>query len=381
MLYVQRPLAGLGFKGRRCCAEMRKVHIDLVKSGDIIAKPIFQENGNVLLGVGIELTDRYIRRLRDMGIDYLFIEDPLTEGIEPEEPVSEATRREAVNVIYETMSAFKSNDLSKGRIIAPNIGKKFRDVFGSIMTDLSTRKNIIENLSTIHSTDSYLFQHSVNVAVIAGIIGLAKGLNRIQLEELGIGAMLFDIGMTKMPEKLLKQPEQLTKEERALLETHPVEGFNILRRYHDISIVSAHCALQHHERFDGSGYPRGLKGNDIHLYGQIVGLADMYDALTSPRPYRKRYRTSEAIEFLFAAGGTYFDHELIKLFCSHISIYPIATMLLLNTGQTVVVVQNSELALHRPVVRVIREADGSVPKTPYQFDLKDELHITIVKEL
>src|SRR5690606_13919996 len=181
--------------------------------------------------------------------------------------------------------------------------------------------------------------------------------------------------------KLLKRPEQLSIEERKLLETHPTEGFNILRKYHDISIVSAHCALQHHERFDGTGYPRGLKGSDLHLYGQIVGLPDMYDALISPRPYRKRYRTSEAIEFLFAAGGTYFDHELIKLFCSHISIYPIATMLLLNTGQTAIVVQNSELALHRPVVRIVKEADGSVPKTPYQFDLKDELHITIVKEL
>lgn len=360
---------------------MKKMHIDLVEPGDVISKTIFQENGNVLLGAGMELTARYIQRLRNMGIDYLFIEDPLTEGITPEEPISDATRSAAVSEVYETMNAFKSNDLSKGKIIAPNIGKNFKDIFGSIMSDLSSRENIIVNLSSIHSLDSYLFQHSVNVAVLAGIIGLAKGLNRYQLEELGIGALLFDIGMTKMPEKLLNRTEKLTKEERALLETHPKEGFDILRKYHDISLVSAHCALQHHERYNGSGYPRGLMGNDIHLYAQIVGLADMYDALISPRPYRKRYRTSEAIEFLFAAGGTYFDHELIKLFCSHISIYPIATMLLLNTGQTVVVVQNSELALHRPVVRVVREADGSVPKTPYQFDLKNELHITIVKEL
>lgn len=360
---------------------MKRMHIDQVSPGDIIAKTIFQDNGNVLLGSGMELTDRYIHRLRNMGVDYVYIEDPLTEGVVPEEPISDATRNEAVKEISATMNAFKNNDLSKGRIIAPNIGKNFRDIFGSIMTDLSSRENILVNLTSIHSLDSYLFQHSVNVAVLAGIIGLAKGLNRTQLEELGVGALLFDIGMTKMPEKIIKESGELTKAERALLETHPREGFEILRKYHDVSLVSAHCAYQHHERFDGSGYPRGLKGNDIHLYAQIVGLADMYDALVSPRPYRKRYRTSEAIEFLFAAGGTYFDHELIKLFCSHISIYPIATMLLLNTGQTVVVVENSELALHRPIVRVVKEADGSVPKIPYQFDLKNELHITILKEL
>ena len=360
---------------------MKRLHIDLVSAGDIIARTITQENGNVLLGAGVELTVRYINRLRNMGIDYLYIEDKLTEDIIPDEPITEATRAVAVNEVFKTMNAFKDNELSKGRIIAPNIGKNFRDVFGSIMSDLSSRPNIIVNLSSIHSADSYLFQHSVNVAILSGIIGLAKGFNRNQLEELGVGALLFDIGMTKMPEKVMKQTGDLTKAERELLETHPREGFEILRKYHDVSLVSAHCALQHHERFNGSGYPRQLRGDETHIYAQIVGLADMYDALISPRPHRKRYTTSEAIEFLFAAGGTYFDHELIKLFCSHISIYPIATMLLLNTGQTVVVVHNSELALHRPTVRVLKEADGSTPTTPYQLDLKNELHITIVKEL
>jgi len=360
---------------------MKKLHISLVKPGDVIAKPIYQENGNVLLGVGMSLTQRYIERLRNMGIDYLFVEDSLTFDIVPQETISDATRNKAVKEITETMSALRSNDLSKGKVIAPNIGKNFREIFGSIMAELSTRKNIVENLSTIHTADAYLFQHSVNVAVLAGIMGLAHGLNRTQLEELGIGALLFDIGMTRMPDKVLKQPDKLTQQERAMMETHPREGFDILRKYHDISLLSAHCALQHHERFDGSGYPRGLKGSEIHLYAQIVGLADMYDALVSPRPYRKRYKTSEAIEFLFAAGGTYFDHNLIKLFCSHISIYPVTTMLLLNTGQTVVVVENSGLALHRPVVRVVLEADGSVPKKAYEIDLKNELHITIVKEL
>jgi len=360
---------------------MRRVHIDNVRSGDIIAKTLFQENGNVLLGAGVELTDRYISRLQNIGIDYIFIEDALTEGIMVEEPISDATRNAATREIFKTMTAFKDTDLGKGRVILPDIGKNFRDIFGSIMTDLSSRPNIVVNLTNIHSLDSYLFQHSVNVAILAGIIGTAKGLNRLQLEELGVGALLFDIGMTKMPDKILKQAGKLSEQEEKLLHSHPMEGFEILRKYHDISIVSAHCALQHHERFNGSGYPRKLKQNEIHLYGQIVGLADMYDALVSPRPYRKRYTNSEAIEFLFAAGGTYFDHDLIKLFCSHISIYPIASMLLLNTGQTVVVVSNSELALHRPIVRVIKEADGQVPKTPYELDLKNELHITIVKEI
>ncbi|MGO4545895.1 HD-GYP domain-containing protein [Paenibacillus sp. 2TAB23] len=360
---------------------MRKVQIGMVKPGDKVAKPIFQENGNVLLGEGVELNDRYIDRLRNLGIDFLFIEDGMTADIIPEDAIREETRKQAVDTIYKTMNSFKDQTVSKGRTIAPDMGRNFRAVFGQIMQDLATRPNMLVNLSSIHAMDGYLFQHSFNVAVLAGIMGIAKGFNRNQLEELGIGALLFDIGMTKVPAKLLNQTRAFTVEEHKVVEAHAKDGFDILRKYHDISIVSAHCALQHHERYNGSGYPRGLKENDIHIFGQIVGLADTFDALTSPRPYRKRYTASEAIEFLFAAGGTFFDLDLIKLFCRHISIYPVATSLLLSTGQVGVVTENNELAVHRPRVRIIMEANGTMPVSPYELELKDELHITIVKEL
>ncbi|WP_168119760.1 HD domain-containing phosphohydrolase [Paenibacillus sp. HB172176] len=360
---------------------MRKVQLELVKPGDKVARPVFQDNGNILLGEGVELNERYIDRLLQIGIDFLYIEDGATVDIIPEETIRDETRKKSVGIIYDTMNAFKNEDLSKNKTIAPDIGRSFRAVFGSIMQDLSTRPNVLVNLSSIHSMEGYLFQHSFNVAVLAGIMGIAKGFNRYQLEELGIGALLFDIGMTKLPASMLTHKGRYSAEQLSLLHKHPMDGFQILRKYHDISIVSAHCALQHHERYNGSGYPRGLKKDEIHIYAQIVGLADTYDALVSPRPHRKRYTTSEAIEFLFAAGGTFFDLELIKLFCSHISIYPVSTTLLLSTGQTVVVTSNTDLAVHRPRVRVIKEADGKAPHSPYEIELKNELHITIVKEL
>ncbi|WP_042170788.1 HD-GYP domain-containing protein [Paenibacillus gorillae] len=360
---------------------MRKVQIGLVNPGDKLAKPIFQDNGSVLLGEGVELSERFINRLQSLGIDFLFIEDGKTEDLIPEETISDETRRQAADAIYKTMNSFKDFSPMKGRAIVPDLGRTFRNVFGAIMTDLSTRPNVLVNLTSIHTTDAYLFQHTVNVAVLAGVLGIAKGYNRNQLEELGIGALMYDIGMSKVPQELLKKPGPLTKEERSIVENHTKDGFDILRKYHDISIVSAHCALQHHERYNGSGYPRGLQKDEIHMYAQIVAIADVYDALTSPRPHRKRYTSAEAIEFLFAAGNTYFDFDLIKLFCRHISIYPVSTTLLLSSGQTAVVAVNSELALHRPRVRIIREADGSDPAQPYDLELKDELHLMIVKEL
>jgi HD-GYP domain-containing protein (c-di-GMP phosphodiesterase class II) len=360
---------------------MRRVHINLVKTGEKLARPILRENGNVLLGAGIELNDKFIDRLRDMGIDMLYIEDGNTTDIIPDEIIRDETRKSAVETIYKSINTMMDTPATRGRAVAPELGRTFRNVFGTIMQDLVGRTDVMVSLTSIHGTDAYLFQHSVNVAILAGIMGLAKGYNRNQIEELGIGALLFDIGMTKLPKELVNKTSSLTPDERALMEKHTTEGFNILRQQHDISLLSAHCALQHHERYDGSGYPRGLKKDEIHEYAQIVALADVYDALTSPRSYRNRHTPSEAIEYLFAAGNTSFDIELIQLFCRHISIYPVATTVLLNTGQIGVVTANNSLAVHRPTVRILREADGTPLAEPYELDLKEDLHLMIVKEL
>lgn len=360
---------------------MRRVSIQSARPGDRLAKAVLRENGHVLLGAGVELNDRFIARLRDMGVDILFIEDQQTEGIMPAETIREETRRSAVESIYSTMNTIIELPSTRGRAVLPDLGRTFRNVFSSIFQDVVRREDVLVNLTSIHTTDAYLFHHSVNVAVLAGIIGIAKGYNRNQIEELGMGALLFDVGMSTVPKELITKQGELTKEERAAMETHTTAGFNLLRTHHDISLVSAHCALQHHERYDGSGYPRGLQKNDIHEYAQIVAIADVYDALTSPRSYRNRYTPSEAIEFLFAAGNSYFDLNLIKLFCNHISIYPIATTIELSTGQIGVVSANNPLAVHRPTVRIVREPDGKPPASPYEIDLSDHLHVMITKEL
>jgi HD-GYP domain-containing protein (c-di-GMP phosphodiesterase class II) len=358
---------------------MRKLHIRAVKPGDILAMPVYSENGNVLIGAGVTLTDRYIERLIHLGVDTLYIEDPMTEDIVPEDAIHDETRRQAVQSVYKAMNSLTDQKTLKSRVLSPHLGSEFRKIFGSILADLAGRKEVLVNLTNLHVADGYLFQHSVNVAVLAGIIGMAKGYNRYQLEELGVGALLFDIGMAQIPKELLNRNGPLTAEERKLIEKHTEAGFQLLRGQFDISIVSAHCALQHHERYNGTGYPRGLKKNEIHEYAQIVALADVFDALVSSRSYRKRYTPNEAIEYLFAAGNTLFDLELIRLFCRNIAIYPVATTVKLNTGHVAVVLENNPLAVHRPIVRIIQEPDGTDPASPYEIDLSYDYNMTIVQ--
>lgn len=360
---------------------MRLKHIDSVKSGDMVAKPVLLENGRVLVGAGLRLTGAMTRRLKALGVDRLYIEDPLTEGIEPEEIVNEETRQEAVRAVHRTMTKLMDGSALKDRAVDRDIGASFREIFHDIVTDLTRRKNVMVNLTSLHTAEGYLFHHSVNVAILAGILGLSKGYNRQQMEELGVGALLFDIGMTQIPREVWNKEGPLTEDERKLLNMHTEKGFDLLRNRFDISLLSAHCALQHHERYDGAGYPRAIREHDIHEYAQIVAIADVFDALTSARPHRGRFKPSEAIEYLFGSGHAQFDLELVQLFCRHICLYPVSATVILNSGQIGVVSANYPGSVQRPVLRIVREGDGKEVHAPYELDLRKHLNVTIIGSL
>ena len=360
---------------------MRLKHIDNIREGDIVAKPILLENGNVLVGADLKMSERFIERLRNLGIDRVYIDDEHTMDIIPEDVIEEETRKEAVTAVHKTMSEMIDITITKDRTINRDMGTTFRNVFNGIIADLSRKKNIMINLTNLHTTEGYLFHHSVNVAILAGILGMSKGYNRQQMEELGVGALLFDVGMTQIPAEIWNKKSILTDSERAVMQTHTEKGFDLLRNRFDISLLSAHCALQHHERYDGLGYPRGLKEDSIHEYAQIVAIADVFDSLTSVRPYRNRFKPNDAIEYLFGSGNAMFDLEIVRLFCQHICIYPVSTTVMLSTGQIGVVSANHPGSVQRPVVRILRESDGKESSSPYELDLRKELNVTIISSL
>lgn len=359
------------------------MQIQNVKPGVTLAKPIYMDNGTVLLGSGTELTSRFIDRLMRLGIHQVYIEDSHTMDVMPDEEICPETRKQAVEAVYATMTSLMNQPKITNRAATPEFGATFRKVFGQILDDLAHRKDVMANLSTLYSMDGYLFHHSVNVAVLAGIVGMAKGYSRNQLIDLGVGALLFDIGMTQLPFDLLNKNAKLTDEERILICNHTEAGFNLLRRQSNISLISAHCALQHHERYSGCGYPRSLKEQQIHEFAQIIGLADIFDSMITPRPYRNAYTPHEVVEYLFASGGFYFDLELVKLFLSKIAVYPLSTMVELNTKQIGVVTHVHAHSTHRPVIRVMIERDGLPALSPYEIDLShgSNVAITITKTI
>lgn len=338
-----------------------------------VAKTIFDSTGKPLIKAGAPLSTGILNALIKRNVPYVYIDDGNTDDILPELAVSDATRSAATHKV----STIVEHTVKKKKT---SIDIPVKDEVDCIIHDLLANKTGMFNLINIHSMADYLLSHAVNVAIISTAIGIKMGLPKNQLLDLGIGALLHDIGKTCISNELLEKPSQLTAEEFGEVKRHAEFGFELLRKS-SFSLTSAHVAFQHHEWWNGTGYPRGIKGPDIHLYGRIVAVADVYDALTSDRPYRPAFLPHDAIELLFGSGNYQFDYEIVKIFKDTVSLYPVGHSVLLSTGDIAAIVKENKISPQRPLVRVIIDSQGKLINNAYEIDLHEQPNILIIKAI
>lgn len=340
-----------------------------------MGKHIFNEDGRVLLGAQIELTDALIQRLLQHGVEYIYIADERTDDIVVPDLIREETR---VRAIAQIKTSFRSIMEDSGLRRNPGAtAKEFKDVLTMILDDLSSHKEAMVMLLDINVTDHYLYQHSLNVCIYACSLGMHVGYGRTDLFTLGLGALLHDVGKMKIPLEILNKKERLTREEFDIIKKHAEYGYRILKDEANIPLISAHCALQHHERMDGSGYPRGIKGAEIHEFAQWIGLVDSYDALTTHRVYRSAMLPHQAMEILYTGAGTLYPIEKIQAFRDKIAMYPLGVNVQLHTGESGIVAEINDSCPHRPVVRILEDAFGRPVSEPYEIDLSKQLSVMI----
>ncbi|MNH89193.1 Cyclic di-GMP phosphodiesterase response regulator RpfG [compost metagenome] len=354
---------------------MRLISVTSLQPGMKLAKKIYNEEGLILLSENAELTEGLIRRLKELGLNQVYIADRLTEDVEIPEMISEETRRRAMQEIRTNFR--KVTELSvKGRVY-PFLGKSFLKVVESILTDLSSREDVMIMMMNINSTDHYLYRHSLNVCVYTLLLGKVHGYNNDALSVLGMGALLHDIGKTKIPASILLKPDKLTDYEFDQMKQHTEIGFKMLKDEPGVPLVAAHCALQHHERINGSGYPRGIRENEIHEYARWIAIADSYDAMTTHRIYRSALLPHQATEMLYAGCGALYEKEKLEVFRDHVAIYPLGITVGLSTGEQGVVVRINHEVPQRPVIRVFSGPEGEVLKVPYEVNLAVKLSVVI----
>ncbi|ANS73721.1 histidine kinase [Paenibacillus yonginensis] len=354
---------------------MRLLPVKSLQPGMRLAQKIYNDDGLILLSDEVELTASLIKRLSSLGIDFVYISDPRTQDIQIPELISAETERMAIQELRTNFLKISNHSL-KG-LVYPYLGKAFLNVVESIMKDLGSRDNVLIMLGNIHTADHTLFRHSLNVCIYTLMLGKAFGYSQRELTVLGLGAVLHDIGKVKIDPAILHKPERLSQVEFEVMKQHAEIGYRMLKDEPGIPLQAAHCAYQHHERIDGSGYPRGLMGSDIHEYAQWISIADSYDAMTSQRVYNQALLPHQAVEILYAGCGTLYDKQKLEIFRDHVAIYPLGMTVVLNTGEVGVVSRIHPFAPQRPVVRVLYGPGHEELQTPYELDLMKKLNLVI----
>ncbi len=329
---------------------MRLVNIETVEPGQTLGKTIFSANGAVLLSTGVQLTVYMISTLKRLGVTAIYIDDPKFRDVDPQDLLSDETKRAVINQMAETFEALRSGKEFSTRAISHTIDQ--------LLEDVMRNSNVMVHLSDIRTADNTMYVHAMNVCTLSALIGLNMGLNMIQLKELSIGALLHDIGKLGAPE---------VQEGRM---HHSWRGFEILKMKREYSLLVAHVAFQHHEAVDGTGVPRGIAGDEIHPYAKIVGVANAYDNLLSTIEDGKPLLPHEACERLNALSGTKLDHEVLTHFMKVVSIYPNGISVRLSNRKIGVVVGQHRGLPGRPIVRIISKEDEDTVEAK-GFDLAE----------
>jgi HD-GYP domain-containing protein (c-di-GMP phosphodiesterase class II) len=348
---------------------MRQVSVFYLNEGESLAHPVLDANGRILLTSGVKMTNLYIHKLKSLGVDSVLIEDDRLDDVVINMPITPRTKEAA----YQTVKSVR-NCLETNRLIR---SKDLLDMLKRMISDLLSFDGILGYVSDFRGFDEFTFHHSVNTTIFALVLGVANGYNESKLLESGVGMLMHDIGKFKISDLVLNKVEKLTEDEFDEIKKHANYGYEILRQIDDFGLMSAHVALQHHERWDGSGYPRGLKGTAIHEYARIAAISDVYEALTSKKVYRDSLQPYQAHEYITAHSGILFDPQLINIFSQQISIYPDGSGVLLSNGQRGNVVKQNVGYPARPCLRMLYQGDEPL-HPPVDYNLMEHPSLLII---
>lgn len=364
---------------------MRQVAIDNIEPGMITARHVFppgEVGGVPLLAGAVTITEAILKRLRRSGITIVMIDDELSEGIEIVQPIDDTTRNQAIVVLKDTFQSL--GDTGDGRISHAQM-QDVQSVIAKILTEVSSRKNLLVCLSDLNLYGGDQMSRALNTCIVGTAIARQffkshgwkdfRGQRREdglddRMVKLGVGLLLQDIGMMCVPESIRSKHGMITAEERAIMQQHPLLGIDLMDAG-ELSPLTKVAIAQHHERFDGSGYPRGLSGDDLHDHGQVAAIAEAYVSLCDTQSTEgTAFAPHQAHQLIKQSRGRLFRPEIVDAFLASVAPYGAGTTVQLNDGRYGVIVGNHADAPTQPVVRVTHDPHGVTLAPPIEVDLR-----------
>ncbi|MBW8886351.1 MAG: HD domain-containing protein [Fibrobacteres bacterium] len=386
---------------------MIKLNLEEIRPGMRLARSIVSESGELLLSAGNVINERVIGKMKEIELSAAWIAEEGTEIAIPEETVNEQLSLQSQFVVKENsdmlrqVAQIKTATQANIKAILADASRfkniiaveEIKKVIKHIMEELLGKEPVAVNLNSIRTKSGYNYQHALDVAVTAILLATKLKYTQREIEELALGCLLMDLGMVVLPASLLNKQGQWTEAESNLYREHPALGYAILRQNDRIGITTAHVAYQHHERQDGKGYPRGLRGDNqipiktlspkkgmIHRYAEIAAVADAYISMLNPRPGTVAPQTpDEAMRLIIKGAGTHLNRAVVDAFITIVPAYPVGSRVVIvedkkyrkYTGYSGVVARTGLLNPEKPVLLIIFDREKKKIK-PWTLDMAEE---------
>ncbi|MBO6301562.1 MAG: HD-GYP domain-containing protein [Ruminiclostridium sp.] len=332
-------------------ADMMKIRVDELESGMVTADNVIEPGSDrVLLLKGTILDSVMIFNLKERyNVDHVYIKKAFSASTISDEMRAEINIHQSLSTLK---SVFGDDDGEPITEFTDESAQHIKNVTNDLITSLYADDNILLKMHQLQSYDDYTYKHCLRVAMMSVTIGKSLGLPDNKMHDLCEAALLHDLGKRTIDVDIIRKPGRLTDTEFNAVKKHPQNGYLLLRKNGGCNEEIMNAVLMHHEKYDGTGYPLGLKGEQITYLARIITVADVYDALTSNRPYRQPWSVAEAEEFMMGGANTHFDYDIILAFLNAFAPYPVGSKVMLSDGRTAKVISNNSNVL-RPVIKTM----------------------------
>jgi HD-GYP domain-containing protein (c-di-GMP phosphodiesterase class II) len=368
---------------------MKTIKVSNLHPGMKFDQPVFIEGDNVLVPAGVAIKDKDIERLSRWDIEEVF-----TEGSEIVEAAAKVAaelkdspawlppREEKYLKIYRS-AVEKVDAIFQDIADETYLNHEPIDSVVKAMLDVlrQSKNEMIQLILLGEWMERRLSVSAVNCMIISAVIGNTMRLASHRLLQLATGALMHDVGMLKVEKGILEKQGKLSGEELTKIRTHPVMGYQIISKDMKYPEEIALVALQHHEHWDGRGYPRSLKGEDSTLFARVVTVADAYEAMVSERPYRNSMIGYSAMKNVLSDNGRHFDPQVLKAFLESMGVFPIGSIVQLNNSSIGRVSENHAEAPLRPKVELLIDEFGTHVEGKEILDLLSKKNLFIVKAI
>ncbi len=343
---------------------MRRISAKYARPGMTLGEDVHDVYGKLLINADTKLLDEHIQKLVFNGVGDVLLVDPCVDDVIINHIIHPEFETQAAQLLRQLVT-----EAQESKKIDPALIYDMKRPIYAMAKDLCGSAVGEPNVSGCFSMQDYSYVQPAKVAALSMLIGKKQGISMMKLPNIGLPALLMNIGYVMVPPGVLTKQGSLTDKEHWEVRKHPYYSSSMINKSGALEPEMIVSILQHHERWNGSGYPAGLKGEEISLVARIIGIVDLYFAMVSRRPYRKELKPHEAMEFIIALAGDQLDPELVKAFSEEVPIYPNGVTVRLSTNQVGIVCDSNIGTVGRPKVRILFDTDAAPMKKPYDMDL------------